>query len=173
MASSNPGDVVFDPFVGSGTTAAVAKRLGRKYVGIDLSEQYAEFIRARVAKVDNESNARPAGNGWPELHVEFLTLLYREANVVAANLLANQVALQVIAASLSVRAGCAYTVEQVTTKLDELWQSNGLPKLPNDVPFARRDHVTERGKRYVRTVQRWKGRRSDDAQPALNFKQAF
>ncbi|MFR0737546.1 MAG: DNA methyltransferase [Oscillospiraceae bacterium] len=35
MASSNPGDLVFDPFAGSGTTAVTAKKLGRHYVGIE------------------------------------------------------------------------------------------------------------------------------------------
>lgn len=39
-ASSNEGDVVFDPFMGSGTTLAVAKKLGRKWLGCELSEEY-------------------------------------------------------------------------------------------------------------------------------------
>lgn len=40
LASSNPGDIVLDPFSGSFTTSAVAVRLGRKAVGIDLNEEY-------------------------------------------------------------------------------------------------------------------------------------
>ncbi|WP_231615736.1 DNA-methyltransferase [Novipirellula artificiosorum] len=47
-ASSNEGDVVFDPFSGSGTTLVVAKKLGRKYIGTELSEVYAEKIRERL-----------------------------------------------------------------------------------------------------------------------------
>ncbi len=47
-ASSNPGDVVLDPFNGSGTTAVSAALLGRKYVGIDQSPEYVKFAQARL-----------------------------------------------------------------------------------------------------------------------------
>ena len=53
-ASSNPGDLVLDPFAGSGTTLAAAKRLGRRYLGIELSEQYAERVRRRLEGVTPE-----------------------------------------------------------------------------------------------------------------------
>ncbi|QDU70352.1 DNA adenine methyltransferase YhdJ [Mucisphaera calidilacus] len=46
--SSNPGDLVFDPFVGSGTTLAVARRLGRDYLGCEQSEAYAEQALERI-----------------------------------------------------------------------------------------------------------------------------
>jgi site-specific DNA-methyltransferase (adenine-specific) len=52
--SSNPGDLVLDPFAGSGTTLAVAKRLGRRYLGIELSEDYAERVRERLKGVTPE-----------------------------------------------------------------------------------------------------------------------
>lgn len=45
---SREGDVVLDPFLGSGTTACAAKALGRKYIGIEMSREYAEIARARV-----------------------------------------------------------------------------------------------------------------------------
>ena len=51
--ASNPGDVVFDPFVGSGTTPAVAKRLGRRWLGCELSADYAEAARKRIAAVNS------------------------------------------------------------------------------------------------------------------------
>ncbi|MFO1147721.1 MAG: site-specific DNA-methyltransferase [Alsobacter sp.] len=51
LASSNPGDVVLDPFFGSGTTGAVARRLGRRFVGIERDEAYAAAARARIDAV--------------------------------------------------------------------------------------------------------------------------
>jgi site-specific DNA-methyltransferase (adenine-specific) len=46
--SSNEGDVVFDPFTGSGTTLAVAKKLGRQFLGTELSEDYAKYATERL-----------------------------------------------------------------------------------------------------------------------------
>jgi DNA modification methylase len=46
--SSNPGDLVLDPFAGSGTTLATARKLGRRYLGVELSEEYAQAIRRRL-----------------------------------------------------------------------------------------------------------------------------
>lgn len=45
---SDPGDVVLDPFVGSGTTTAMAKKLKRKYIGIDRLKEYAKIAEART-----------------------------------------------------------------------------------------------------------------------------
>jgi site-specific DNA-methyltransferase (adenine-specific) len=50
-ACSNRGNVVLDPFCGSGTTAAVAKKLGRKWLSFDVSESCVEMARNRLAKV--------------------------------------------------------------------------------------------------------------------------
>jgi site-specific DNA-methyltransferase (adenine-specific)/modification methylase len=47
-ASSNKGDVVFDPFLGSGTTAVVAKKLGRNWIGIEISKEYCKIARKRL-----------------------------------------------------------------------------------------------------------------------------
>ena len=49
LASTNPGDVVLDPFFGTGTTGAAAKVLGRHYIGIERDETYAEAARERLA----------------------------------------------------------------------------------------------------------------------------
>lgn len=51
LASTKPGDVVLDPFFGTGTTGAVAKRLGRRWIGIERDTDYAKAARERIAKV--------------------------------------------------------------------------------------------------------------------------
>ncbi len=50
LSSSHPGDVVLDPFLGVGTTAVVAKKLGRKWIGIERNEQYVKLARKRIAQ---------------------------------------------------------------------------------------------------------------------------
>jgi modification methylase len=52
LSCTQPGEVVLDPFLGSGTTAAVAKRLGRRFIGIEREERYARGARARLAAVE-------------------------------------------------------------------------------------------------------------------------
>jgi site-specific DNA-methyltransferase (adenine-specific) len=49
LASTNPGDVVLDPFFGTGTTGAAAARLGRNWIGIERDLHYVELSRARIA----------------------------------------------------------------------------------------------------------------------------
>lgn len=48
MASSNPGDVVLDPFFGTGTTGAVAKKLGRHWIGIERDKKYIRLAQKRI-----------------------------------------------------------------------------------------------------------------------------
>lgn len=52
MASTKPGDVILDPFFGSGTTGAVAKRLGRHFVGIEREQDYIDAASARIGAVE-------------------------------------------------------------------------------------------------------------------------
>ncbi|MBW8015706.1 MAG: site-specific DNA-methyltransferase [Planctomycetes bacterium] len=52
--SSNAGELVLDPFIGSGTTAAAAIQLGRKYCGIDISDNYVDNTRTRLRNLKNE-----------------------------------------------------------------------------------------------------------------------
>jgi modification methylase len=51
LATTSPGDLVLDPFFGSGTTGAVARRLGRNYIGIERDATYVELARRRIAGV--------------------------------------------------------------------------------------------------------------------------
>jgi DNA modification methylase len=50
VAGTRPGDVVLDPFMGSGSTGVVAKRFGRRFIGIDLNSGYVEMARTRIAE---------------------------------------------------------------------------------------------------------------------------
>jgi len=50
-STSKPGDIVFDPFCGTGTTAAVAKRLGRRFITVDREQSYVDVARARLDAV--------------------------------------------------------------------------------------------------------------------------
>ena len=54
LASSNKDDIVFDPFLGSGTTAVVAKKLGRKFMGIEQNEQYCGWAQYRLEKAEKD-----------------------------------------------------------------------------------------------------------------------
>ena len=49
LACTNPGDVVLDPFFGTGTTGAVARRLGRNWIGIEREKKYVKVARQRIA----------------------------------------------------------------------------------------------------------------------------
>lgn len=66
LASSNKSDIVFDPFLGSGTTSVVAKKLGRNYFGIEQNEQYCAWAEKRLqdAKTDNRIQGYTNGIFW-------------------------------------------------------------------------------------------------------------
>jgi len=61
--SSSPGDLVFDPFAGSGTTLAAARRLGRRWLGCELSEDYARRAVERVQAVETAADAPGVSGG--------------------------------------------------------------------------------------------------------------
>ena len=54
LAGSAPGDIVLDPFLGSGTTAMVAQSLGRRWVGCELNSDYEELQRERTGQLGIE-----------------------------------------------------------------------------------------------------------------------
>ena len=51
LSTTDKGDLVLDPFMGSGTTAVVAKKLGRNYVGYEIVEEYCNIASERLRKV--------------------------------------------------------------------------------------------------------------------------
>jgi modification methylase len=76
LASSNPGDVVLDPFFGSGTTGAVAKKLGRHFIGIERDPEYRRIAGVRIAAVTPASaEALALPNKRKQTRIPFGTLL--------------------------------------------------------------------------------------------------
>lgn len=63
LASSNPGDTVFDPFLGSGSTSVVAKKLGRNYIGIEQSEQYCVWAEKRLENAEKDVSIQGFSDG--------------------------------------------------------------------------------------------------------------
>ena len=63
LASSNPGSIVFDPFLGSGTTSVTAKKLGRHYIGIEENEQYCVWTEKRLEMADNDTSIQGYTDG--------------------------------------------------------------------------------------------------------------
>ena len=66
LASSNPGDVILDPFLGSGTTSVTAKKLNRHYIGIEQNEQYCVWCEKRLemAETDKSIQGYTEGVFW-------------------------------------------------------------------------------------------------------------
>lgn len=63
LASSNKGDVVFDPFLGSGTTAVTAKKLGRKFLGIEKEKEYVALALKRLEMAEENPEIQGYENG--------------------------------------------------------------------------------------------------------------
>ncbi|MEM7063654.1 MAG: site-specific DNA-methyltransferase [Cyanobacteria bacterium P01_B01_bin.77] len=64
LASSQSGDLVFDPFLGSGTTSVVAKKLNRRYVGIEMDEDYACIAEKRLDLATTQANIQGYAGGY-------------------------------------------------------------------------------------------------------------
>ena len=63
LASSKEGDVVFDPFLGSGTTSVVAKKLGRIYCGVEINEEYCCWAEKRLEMASTDTTIQGYTNG--------------------------------------------------------------------------------------------------------------
>ena len=63
LASSNEGDIILDPFLGSGTTSVVAKKLGRNYVGIEVDETYCCVAEKRLESAELDRNIQGYSDG--------------------------------------------------------------------------------------------------------------
>jgi site-specific DNA-methyltransferase (adenine-specific) len=63
LASSKPGDIIFDPFLGSGTTSVVAKKLGRNYCGIEMNQEYCLWTEKRLEMAEKDSTIQGYSDG--------------------------------------------------------------------------------------------------------------
>jgi len=63
LASTEKGDIVLDPFLGSGTTSVVAKKLGRRYVGIEMNEEYCHLAEKRIQKAGKNATIQGYSEG--------------------------------------------------------------------------------------------------------------
>ncbi len=84
LASTKPGDIILDPFMGSGTTAAAARELGRHFIGMERDASYVAAARARVARVNpiDLSDIEVSAPKREEVRVAFKELI--EAGVLYA-----------------------------------------------------------------------------------------
>ena len=63
LASSNPGDIIFDPFLGSGSTSVTAKKLNRHYVGIEMNPQYCIWAEKRLEMAETDQSIQGYTDG--------------------------------------------------------------------------------------------------------------
>ena len=66
LAGSKPGDIVLDPFNGSGTTGVVAMKLGRKYIGCELNPEYVNLTKERFEKIFEQTDIYKSEDGTIE-----------------------------------------------------------------------------------------------------------
>lgn len=67
LMSTDENDIILDPFVGTGTTVIAAKRLGRRFIGIDIDEKYVNITKDKLSK---ESSDSKVGNVWVSFYLD-------------------------------------------------------------------------------------------------------
>lgn len=135
-ACSNVGDVVFDPFAGSGTTLAAAKRLSRRYLGTEISPSYVEGILRRLAETKAVSDSAVAEGGapWPDEHLRELQGVYMTESVETDLLHKHPHLLEAFTGHLNWRLGNAgvqgeYRPRDVWVQLEKLRRGAKLAKV--------------------------------------------
>jgi modification methylase len=129
LACTSPGEVILDPFLGSGTTAAVARRLGRRFIGIERDTGYAEAARARIAAVEptpeEAAAALPSKKEQPR--IPFGTLVERGLVPAGTQLFDRQKRWQaVVGADGTLRCGLATgSIHKVGAAVQEAPSCNG------------------------------------------------
>ncbi|HET6377406.1 MAG TPA: site-specific DNA-methyltransferase [Methylocella sp.] len=125
LAASGPGDVVLDPFFGSGTTGAVARRLGRHFIGIEREARYAAAARARIARVKAlpAEALAPVAAKRSEPRIAF-ALIIEEGLLRPGEILVDQKKMHAV----TVRADGAVSMGNITGSIHKLGAlAQGLP----------------------------------------------
>ena len=132
---SNPDDLIFDPFAGSGTTLAVAKKLSRDYFGIELSAKYVAGIEKRLSQILPLQDEISAGENWSDQQVQYLKNAYRDYAVPVATLERSPEMLHRFAVRFnwrikhSLREPIEISGEQILKQLCLLRLAHKLPKI--------------------------------------------
>ena len=95
LASSNPDDMILDPFLGSGTSAVVAKKLNRHYIGIECEREYCALAQKRLetAKTDDEIQGYSDGVFWERntLALQQKIKAVKQSGQIALDISANEI----------------------------------------------------------------------------------
>ena len=118
-ASSNPGDCVLDPFIGSGTTAAAAVQLGRNFTGIDISEQYVKNTKTRLAELQKHNTP---GEVLDSIELTGLKQLLRDMSTPPEKITHNTGLLEIVTNQFNIRMNNSkkYRKEELATALKDL-----------------------------------------------------
>jgi len=130
-ASCPPKGVVIDPFAGSGTTLVAAAKLGRRFLGIELSRRYVNAVRKRVATALREQGPTQRNDHWPPKHIEELKRLYQENEVPTDRINASEVLKAAFTQQFNMRVDGvnSYPVGEVVATLIRLRKGGRLPKI--------------------------------------------
>jgi len=101
-ASSNKGDCVLDPFIGSGTTAVVAVKYGRNYCGIDVSQSYVKNTIDRIAQIRKQNKASN-NMFFNSIELEEIKRLFVETGLSIAQIVESNKRLEIFANQFAVR----------------------------------------------------------------------
>lgn len=133
--SSNVGDMVFDPFAGSGTTLVAAKRNGRRFAGTEFSQDYTKNVQRRLEEVRPLSKAGPDPTGvWSDEHRQELRWCFGETSVPSTQLAKSRAMLEVFVGLFNARLNSGgyegtYRPEEVWRELETLRRDSQLPMI--------------------------------------------
>ena len=99
-ASSKRGDCVLDPFIGSGTTATAAYKLGRNYAGLDISEDYVENCSKRLSQLQKENTYKLF---YDSIETGEIQRLLGYIGIEAKDILESEKLLTILAGQLNIR----------------------------------------------------------------------